>query len=476
MALEVLYYADDRDRVYGTPTSVTFADEDEGAAFARRHQGDVVQVRDTLTGLDLSRGAWLQLGLSGSPQLGATVLARLEALGSAVNQGMAETLEERWLQFIREAGSASPPSNFNYLGGDVTDAFITPSGDRAWIFADGFDGTTVVTGGPDPDTYAGPALPVRNGVVLEDVSTSTFTVQLYATGSSGIWLDAVSQGGLPAGTHWWPITGINDGGVSRVFCWHVRTDSSPYGTLLDSHIVRLNAFGGYNSHVETGLGALTDNFWTDGVVRDTDAGFTYVFGEQFVPDYDADQAGSGAVPNYGQGSLSSISSHFTLKRVARVPNGQLTTVANWTYWNGTTWVSGVENAVPLVDTNGYPIHGDAGVSRLPTGRFLLAAHTLVDTHVNVYDAAEVQGPYRLLARVPALTQGSRVDNGGVQIGQLAKVLSPDVAAPDPTEQHVVLLSRNVLDGPGTTAGQNIRRFAPQLVFVPTQGQVEELLV
>ena len=94
------------------------------------------------------------------------------------------------------------------------------------------------------------------------------------------------------------IAAFDDAGTNRILCWHVNgAASTPYGTLLDTHIVALTAFGTYASHVATGLGA-SDIFWGDGLLRDTS--FTYIYGEQFVPDYDADT--NGVINTFGGGA------------------------------------------------------------------------------------------------------------------------------------------------------------------------------
>jgi len=383
------------------------------------------------------------------------------AVGAAVDQTAARVLEDRWLQFIRDCGSDEPPSGWTYLGGDVTDCYYSAGADDlVWIGADWFAGTTI----GDDDTYNGAALPYRNGAVIETaIGTFEGAVQLHRSGNTGIWLDAVEDGDLPEGTIWWPIAGFQEDGTNRILCWHVDSSSpTPWGTLLDSHIVTLTGFGTYDSHVECGFGAVTDGFWVDGVLPD--ATYTYVYGEQFVPDYDANTGGG--QPNYGQGGLRS---HFTMKRVARVPAGEITDVDAWEFWNGGGWVSGVQHATAMVDHEGRPVAGDAGVAKVADGHYLLAAHRLADTCLNVYQSSVPQGPWELIARVPLPTQGATI-NGGVQVGQLTKIL-PTQAHPEgmPAEHRLVMLSRNLLHPTAPMTAHNIRRYAPQFAVVPIYG-------
>lgn len=393
-----------------------------------------------------------------------TAGASIDLVTRRPDQTAADTLEARWLDLVRLAGSAAP-GGYTYLGGDVTDVYAAADGSLVWVGADWFAGTTVEA----DDTYAGTALPVRNGAAEADAD-GTFTGQLFASGASGVWLDAVGDGGLTAGTHWWPIAAFLDGATERVLCWHVDPTGGPYGLLLDSHLVALDGSRGYASHVATGLGALTDAFWLDGVVRE--ATYTYLYGEQFVPDYDADTDDDGSVPNYGQGS-GDVGRHYTLKRVARAATGTVTTVAGWEYWNGTAWVADPVDAAPMVDANGYELHGDTGIKRLGEGSYLAAAHSLIEQHVRVYTATAPQGPWTLIARVPVPRQGETY-NGGLQIGQLAKLV-PDAVKPagTPSGTEVVLLSRNLLEPTGDFADRSILGYAPQFVVVPATAQAAD---
>lgn len=391
-------------------------------------------------------------------------LARLESLGAQVDQTAALTLEGRFLQFIRDAGSGAPPVGWNYLGGDVPDVvYISASNDVLWIFADGFDGTTIVN-----DFYVSAPLPIRNGAILEQTAgTFVNAIQLYVAGFSGLWLDAVSQGGIAAGHHWWPIGVIDDGGTFRVACWRVLTDTTPHGNLIETDLVTLGGFLNYSSHVPTGFGAQTDKFWVSGFFRDTSN--TIIYAMEFVPPFDARSASDPTAPNY---VFTDPQNHFTRTRIARVPNGQLLTVANWQFWNGSAWVSGVTNAAPLVDINGHEIHGDAGMKKISDNHYLLAVHRLMDTHLDVYISSVPQGPWTRISRVPLPTQGHSVNGPNTfQVGQLVKIVPTQVQAA-PVEHSIAIISRNtIVPTLGYAAEEsftlrNIRRYAPQFAVIP----------
>jgi hypothetical protein len=268
----------------------------------------------------------------------------------------------------------------------------------------------------------------------------------------------------------WPIAGIEDGaGTYRVACWQVNRNDppgAPHGALVDSVIVT-TGFLSYSSHISTGLGALTDNFWVCGMFRDTS--FTYILGMQFVPPFDARGTVTPTAANY---VFTDPQNHYSLTRLARMPNGQLLTVANWTYWDGTSWVAGVTNATPLQDAAGNEIRGDAGIRKISDSHYLLVAHALTDTHLDVYKAAAPQGPWTQISRVPLATQGHSVNGPNTfEVGQLCKILPTQVQAP-PAEHSIALISRNtIVPTVGYSAEEaftlrNIRRYAPQFAVVP----------
>jgi hypothetical protein len=394
--------------------------------------------------------------------------AELVSLGSIPSQAPADALRDLWIAFIRDVGDGSPThATHQYLGGDVTDVFVNSAGKVVWVGADWFAGATVDASG----FYGGQALPIRNGLIHWDTANSfTGAIQAHAVGNSGVWLDAVTQLGLAAGTILWPIAAFDDGGTQKTLCWHVESPAAggaPHGRLIDSYIVTFNIFLGYDSHIASGLGALSDKFWFAGVLRDTT--HTYVLGMEFVPDFDRRTTG-GAQANY---VLGNPTEHYSLTRIARVVNGSFNTMASWTFWNGTTWVAGVQNAVPIVDTNGQPVKGDLGMKKISTGRYLFGAHPLTDTHVNVYTATAPQGPLLQTNRIPVADQGKAINNG-IQVGQLCKFVPSTVTTTPavPAEHSLFMMSCNLIDPavgyavPETWTSVNTRRFAPRFVVVP----------
>jgi hypothetical protein len=55
--------------------------------------------------------------------------------------------------------------------------------------------------------------------------------------------------------------------------------------------------------------------------------------------------------NYIYGNYSSSDGTFLAMKLARVPLGESLQTADWQYWNGTQWVSGESNAIPLYTQN-----------------------------------------------------------------------------------------------------------------------------
>jgi hypothetical protein len=404
----------------------------------------------------------------------------LESAGAAIDQRAGLELERRFLTYIKDAWGAAggKQTGHNYGGGDVTDCFITPpTGLKPmWIFADGLAGANVDDA---TEMYLSTPLPVRNGAIHENTPGSfTKAIQSYVSGNSGLWLDAVTQGGHPAGRIWWPIAIFDDNGAMRVICWHVESPAAngePHGRLVDTDIVTINAFLGYDSDVNTGIGSLTDDFWACGVFRDAGLGFTYTYGMEFVPPFDDRTTANPTAPNYAlAASLADLDSHYSLTRVARVVNGSYGTVASWEYWNGSAWVAGVVNAVPMLDSYGEQIKGDFGATKINTDHYLAVAHRLTDTHLDVYNSSVPQGPWTKISRVPMPFQGHNF-GGSVQVGQLCKIL-PDPAKMSilkpPPGHRIALISRNLVR-PDLGYGSVLPftqlktvQFAPQLIVIP----------
>lgn len=361
-----------------------------------------------------------------------------EARGAAIEQATATLVEARWLAFIRDCGSPSPSDpSLAFLGGDVTDAFQMPSSDDVlWAGADWFDGTTVNAS----DLYVGDALPVRNGAIQE-TTPGTFAVQFHMSGNTGVWLDAVSQGGAAAGRIWWPLCILNDGGTVRVGCLLIAPPDAqnPYGIVEASHIVTLSGFFTYASHIDVGI----TGFEIDGIWRDTT--HTYIIDERPI-------AG------------------VKETRLARVVNGSLLTVASWEHWNGSAWVSSAAAAVPLVDVAGQTLTGDGDIAKVADGHYVMVVHrTYDDSHLDVCNAAAPQGPWTSTARVPLGGSIGHTINGGLQISQIPRILDSNVLVGSerpPPEHSMVLMSRNLLGPTGAWSTRNIRRYAPQFVVVP----------
>lgn len=439
MGYVVSWYADARDLRYGSPTASTFATLSEAAAFARDRRALVASVRDP-NGVAIRPGEWLSYGLT-------NVLDddELETIGAAVDQSAARALENRFLALIRAVGTGTASHvSFQFLGGDVTDALQIPnSTQKLWIGADWFAGATVVTGA---DTFGGPALPIRNGAIQETVP-GTFALQYHRVGNTGVWMDAVADGGQAAGRIWWPLCILHDGGTTmRVGCLLIAPPdaNNPYGIVEGSHIITLNAFGTYGSHINVGIAG----FEIDGMWRDTT--HTYIIDEPNVK------------------PLVVLGGKTT--RLARVVNGSLTTVAAWEHWNGSAWVSDSAVRAPLVDIHGNVVRGDSNIAKVGTNRYLMVAHHPAGGEfLDVYNSTLPQGPWVPIARVPLPAIGHTI-NGGEQITQIPRILASNILANaaelPPAEHSVVLTSRNLVGYTDAFTSINIRRLAPLPVVVP----------
>ena len=378
---------------------------------------------------------------------------RLEQLGDMVPQAAAQTEADRWLALIRSASTPAATSWFRFLGGDVTDQVLTSSG-RVHIGSDVVAGSTITN-----DTYAADILPFRNGAIVEQPA-GTFNRQLYAGAATTGTTWVPNQTDHP-GRHYWPICAVVDPtNADRLVlgCWLVNspTATAPYGRLEDVHILSCSlAFGAAVSDTHkfglAGAGPHILKFWSD-------ATHVYSLWEDFHPDYDPTTPGQPTYGKSGNAAGSDLPYHHSRIKLARATNADLDVLANWRWWNGSTWVADRTQAVYLSDEEGAPVRGDFDVTQVGDGTLRGVGHALTT-------AASVGGATsRAVGRSRGACAWARFKiHGGLQIGQFARFVE-HVAAP--AEHSVVCLSLNLLDPTGTAAGRNIRRYAPQFVVVP----------
>lgn len=376
----------------------------------------------------------------------------LESIGAAVDQAAARAMEQRWVALARECGQASGAAprkpELKYMGGDVLDVMQLPGGtQKLWVCADIWAGATVQS----DDTYSGPALPTRNACIQE-VPAGTFGTMLYDVGTSGVWLDAVADGGQPADHIWWPTCVLDDGGATlmRVGCVLIGPPDAenPFGVYAGSQIVTLNAFGLFSSSTDV----TSADLQIDGFLKDTT--HTYIFGEEHVGFVDEETLGS------------------KITKVARVVNGSLLTLASWEYWDGAGWSASPAAAVPLQDVDGNDLLGDACVAKIATGHYLMASHSLsIDPWLDTYRSAAPTGPWEKIARTPLPGIGQSVA-GGTLIAQIPRILATNcLGNPDerpPAGRSLVMLSRNLLGATAAMADQSIFNYLPMFVVVPNQ--------
>lgn len=359
--------------------------------------------------------------------------------------------EYRWYQLIRNASTPVSSSWFRYLGGDVTDSEVMPSGERVWIGADWFAGATISS----LDNFNSSVLPFRTGLLVESAD-GAFTRQVYASGNSGNWINH-DAGLYPTATNYWPICCAMEGNVLQVGCWLVGA-GGPYGNLLDSHIVSINASTYAITGTPVPFGDDSGQFWIESIMPDPD-GYTYVYFEEFSPPYDADINNDGSVPNYGKGDLQKS---VTYRRVARVPTGDLTDFSSYRWWDGGGWAMTKGQAVRLRDVDGQLIGGDGAVAKTPIGNYLLVAHQLVANHIKAYTGPTPAGPWTLRHNVPTLDMGGQM-SGGVRIGQLTKILPQMDSSPG---TYLTITSMNNLNTVDAWTERHISTYSPRFVEVP----------
>jgi hypothetical protein len=385
----------------------------------------------------------------------------LESVGAQVDQTAGRVERDRWLALIRDAGSTTPNhETLRYIGGDASDSVKTTTGAVLWVCADYFarPGSSE-TVNQNTDVYAiNPFTGLRrNGLIVEASPGGTFTQQVYRAPFPSDWINAEADGGHPATHNWWPSTIIQQGEVTYVACIFVEIPA--VGTVWgfrehDIHLVELNMFGLYQNHIPLGLDPRRFRLET---LR-KDATHFYIVGSEVIPPIDAATGN----PAYAVGDLATLRGQRAVVRIARVPIGQLTAVANWRFWNGVEWVEGLDNAEPLRDVHGYVVDGQSSIHQVTAGRWILVTTKLADTHLSVYNAAVPQGPWRLHARVPVPVSGKYVESG-LSVAWHPKVIGHLAAPPEHSVASLIMFITGMV---GTFQGINVRRVAPQFIVVP----------
>jgi hypothetical protein len=382
---------------------------------------------------------------------------RLETIGAAVGQVLAVDWRERWLDYIRDAGSLAPsdPSRRN-LGGDFVGVLQIDATNWFWFGSDAWAGGA---GAVTDDVY-GVVVPFRNWLVAENAALGLGGQVFHAGGGDGAWLDAELDGGEAAGAFWWLTGGlrVNLAG-DIIIVGHLLTADDPESPTLgavDTSIITVAAvLPFYVSHVNTNDAGWNDaNFWLSGLAHDTEANLVY--GPGTVIDLDA-------IPPAGPDDVVDAT---TGKKLGRVAEASIRTLAAWEFWTGAAWSPDVTLAATIVDTDGTEVRGLTGAPQHLGGDSWLWPGRInpLDPFVDVWAShTGPQGPYTKVARVPVPGIGGELPDGSRLASHHAQVL-PDIAAGD--DHSVVMLTCLAFGSPTAALGHKIHRWTPHFVRVP----------
>lgn len=383
---------------------------------------------------------------------------RFESLGAIIPQTSAVTEKNRWLAHVRDDAEATPSQNtFHYIGGDVTDGIKTSNDSVIWIHADHAANTAGNDALDADDTYPAGfnflSFLRRTGVTTEALPGGTFTGQVHRAGTSGEWMSPQLDGGQAANLVWWPLTIIEDaGGILRVFT--ILNDpfgGGSFGVNLDSHIITLTAFITYSSVTPFNFGG-NAGIATISAARRAD-GFVYtIHDENITPPGDS----------FLLGGYTKLKDQYVRHRLGRIADNDVLNVAGYQFWNGSTWVSGIQNAVPIVDEFGAEIRGPLCPYKTPAGHWIMAAKAMVDSHLSVYRADAITGPWRMIARIPVQFQGKKYA-GGTRASLHTKIL-PWIAAP--ADHSIAMFTNMNFEQTGPWENVHIKHSTPEFVVIP----------
>jgi hypothetical protein len=342
--------------------------------------------------------------------------------------------------------AAYPPGNSNAYQYDFEALRLSYT---EWASADGAipidlpDGRTVWMFG---DTYVGKV--GGDGVIDSNdrIVRNSFVVQSGACFAPLMGGAPFARSELipnPSPNEWyWPASGVVDGGVLRVFMWHMlSTPGSGLGFATIDMQMATFALPSLSLQSITGLPFPTDS--------------THPYGATAM-------AGPGPAGSdvylYGSNSGNVYA--------ARAPLGQLTVAGAWQFWDGTTWQANSGSSQPMawtgVSVPSYLTHAGSGPLAqpwvLPYGTGFLATAKSADVFspdISVFTAPTPAGPWTLFDQVANTTAPNLVAYGAFS------------RAPD-SNPMVVYSINTTFDNPAPP--QSIYNYGPKFV-TPAAGSL-----
>lgn len=376
----------------------------------------------------------------------------LELDGEAISQTQSPDYGQLWRDYIVDAGSETPTGNRRILGGDCVEVIQTGATSFLWVWLDTW---AAGTGAVAAEMYTTEnLLPFRNAVAAES-PTGTLGQQAFHP-STSVWLSA-PDAGFPSSYVWWPVGGVRPGLTGNTYVVAHLLDGAQASQInfgvVGTSLITLNLFGLRDSHVQLDFGPQA-NFWLTRL-REEGAfvyGWAVALNQNPVPQgYD-----------FGSWSQAQGGGH----KIGRVATADIADGGEWTFWNGTGWVSNPRDAALVEDTAGHPILGFTGTPyKVDTDHWINVGRThVLDEHVDVWKASAPEGPWEKISRVPVPRVNDEVQAGYRQISHHTTII-PHAAAP--AGHSIAMLTSTVLGSGGFEfTGTDIRCFSPQFVVVP----------
>ena len=306
-----------------------------------------------------------------------------------------------------------------WLGADMAYSTELPNGQESFVFSDTLIGTAqpsgqaTITGMPRNSELVG---------VLPNLNTDISGTY----GSPNSLIPDID------GDHWWTLSTYVENGSQIVYVNEFAPESGSIDQFTGrSGIAVLSVSGGGAPTFSSITPLPTDpnTTWGHAVVQD--ASYTYIYGLDSAP---------GAF--YGM-------------KIARVPLGESLQTSDWTYWNGSQWVSGEPNAAlihaggqlsgVMVQAGGV---GYVGAS-IPGGAF----H---GSEVTLSFACSPAGPWSSPEAVYSIPQVSQYPN---------EIAYTPTFHPELADQGGLVLSYDINNTSSGAVLQNVHQYQPQFLVL-----------
>jgi hypothetical protein len=312
-----------------------------------------------------------------------------------------------------------------WVGGDAAYSTTLPDGREAFVFSDTLLGTAEpsgsasLTGMPHSSELVGDLPYLITDYAGTYASPSTLIPDTFDTSDTWQMDGTYSEGGnqLIFVNEFEPVAGSmfdEFTGRSGIAVMSVPTDGMP--SLASVTLLP------------------TDQYTQWGTSVMQSGGYTYVYGSDF---------------NYSANA-------FYGMKIARVALGQSLNLSAWQYWNGSQWVSGESNAVPVVTLTVL-----TGVMPNPGGSGFVAASipgsVYTDTTVDLSYACSPEGPWTTPQPVYDIPQVNQYPN---------EVAYMSTFHPELSEDGNLVISYSIDSMGGLSAlEQNVHQYQPQFLDV-----------